>query len=375
MTMLTRVALRLATVTTLIVFSGCDDGFERAGPNEDCIEPNVDELPFDRDSIEKLVAGRHRSTLAWRGPGASRLPEDEQSDEITLDVRKSGELKWGLHCGGYVRFPVEVEVVMSEGRRATFQGQARGRKDGSQLSTDADISVADALSIPGPPVVGRGQPSYLLHSWIDEDGVRGALASQSDTAAECERARWPVERACERVSDREMPFDTTFGDFDFGDVMDQLDQLKSQELRWSAEEGDEESTTNLQITFERGRAPVCVGIEYSDGASVWYRGRALQTTLTARVTTDDGRVDAEFPVTAAVRWSKKRGVITVPGGGVGEVAHTLSISGDVTRAGTKLFRLVPEEADDPDTFQSLSMYATLGREVAQGDLFLGGSAK
>jgi len=372
MTMLTRMALGLATVTTLIAFSGCDeDGFEHAGPTVDCIEPDVDELPFDRDSIEKLVAGRHRSTLAWRGPGASRLPEDEQSEEITLDVRKSGELRWGLYCGGTVRFPVDVEVAMSGGRRATFQGQVRGRKDGAQILTDADISVADALSIPGPSVVGEGQPSYLLNSWIDEDGVRGALRSQSDTAAECERARWPVERACENVSDREMPFDTTFGDFDFGDVMGQLDQLKSQEVRWVEEEGDEESTTNLQITFERGQAPVCVGIEYSDDAFASYRGRALQTTLTARVTTDDGRVDTEIPVTASVRWSNKRGVITVPGDGVSQVEHTLVISADVTRSGTQLFHPVAEQADDPDRFQSFSMSVTLGREAAQGDVYLG----
>ena len=357
---------RLAVVSALIGLTGCDDGFEQRGPTVDCTEPNVDELPFDRDMIEELASGRHRSTLQWRGPGVDALDEPERSHDVVLDVRKTGDLKWGLHCGGYVRFPAEVEVALTGKKRATFSGEVWGRKDGAQLLTRAPIRVANELSIPGPAVLGEGSPDYSLSGWIDSTGTRGSVSSQSDTNAECERARWPVDRACQDASDREMPSDTRFGDFDFDQAIAQLGQLEPQELKWK-----DGSTTTLTLSFERGEAPICVGIEYSDGASEAYRGRQLRTSIEAHVTTEDGRIDTTIPVEIAVRWSEKRGVVTVPGDGYSEVDHTLVISAETTSLGKDLFRPFDSDPDDETTFQSLSLHVTVGEQNAGGLVFLG----
>jgi hypothetical protein len=358
---------RLAITAAFASLLGCDDdGFEEPGPNVDCIEPNVDELPFDRNSIEKLVTGDHHTTLQWRGPGVNALDESERSADVVVSVEKTGDLKWGVHCGGYVRFPVEVELAISRERHAKFKGEVHGRKEGAQLLTTARVRVAEDLSIPGPAVLGEGGPSYGLSGWIDSTGTRGSIYSQSDTNAECERARWPVDRACAETGDREMPSDTRFGDFDFDDAMTQLSRLEPQELRWK-----DGSTTTVALSFERGDAPICVGIEYSDGAFEPYRGRKLSTMLNTHVITDDGRIDTTIPVVVAAQWSEKRGVITVPGDGYTEVDHTLVVSGQVTRTGTELFRPSDTAADDAATFQSLGLHFTIGKQAVGGRVYLG----
>jgi hypothetical protein len=48
----------------------------------------------------------------------------------------------------------------------------------------------------------------------------------------------------------------------------------------------------------------------------------------------------------------------------------LTISGDVSRAGSQLFDSANEAGDDSDTFQRLGLYVTAGRKAVQGNLYL-----
>jgi hypothetical protein len=357
-------AIRFALLAASVTGWGCEDGFE--GPGEaDCSEPDVDELGFSRERIEKLGNHSYQSTLQWRGPGAADLSEDVKAEDVVLNVQKTGDTKWGLHCGGYIRFPVDVELQISKKRHAKFHGQAFGRKEGLQISTSASVRVADELVAPGPAVVGEGGPRWVLYGWVDDHGARGALASETDTAAECERARWPVDRVCDDFADREEPFDAKFGEFEFGQVMGLLEQLQSQELRWEKEQ----STTNVNLTFERSEGPLCVGIERSDEAAEPYRGHRLSTAGTARLKTDDGRIDVSMSVTFAVQWSKRRAVIKVPGDGLLEVEHTLVVQGHASRAGSSWLRGAPQE-DDANAFQSIELSISAGKNQVQGHIFL-----
>ncbi|HKU37971.1 MAG TPA: hypothetical protein VJR89_07485 [Polyangiales bacterium] len=345
--------LRNVPALALIAYLGlgCDDGFEEPGPTTDCFAPTLDELPFDRDSIEPLVDGRHESTLAWVGPGSAELADER----IVLDVRKTGDLRWGLHCGGYVRFDVDVDVELPRGRRATFGGQVFGSKDGAQLFGRAPLSAAEQLGAPEPLVVGRGSRSYWLSGWIDEHGVRGSLASSSDTAAECERARWPADRVCTELDAHDVPFETKFGQFRFADVESGFEQLQHQELVWS-----DGSTTTLEVSIEPGGAPVCVGRDRGDDIIPAYRGQTLSTTFRAHVRTSDGRVDAHLPLTAAVQWSPRTGLVTVPPQ-LDDIPHTSSLIGDGAIA----------RAAEPNTFDTVAIYVALGRDGVRGTLFLG----
>lgn len=326
------------------------------GPGSSCFEPDVDELPFDPRWIEELANGRHRSTFEWRSPGLDRTTRDDGSDErpLVFEVTQRGESGTSMRCGGVSAYTTDVKVTLEGNRSATFKGRVQGSVRGAFIGASGELSVRDALAIPGEALTGEDDPGYKVVARIDQAGIRGDLYFDAGSTGECRLATWPAGRTCS-LDDREAPADELFGDSSFaGEIAPLIERERP--LTWR-----DGSTTTIALQVEPDGSPICVGSSlYYERLEDGTRPDRLRQRVTLHVKTADERIDLRIPATVSALWEKDMGFITVDGRPYATIDHRARLDARVVG------HFDPTTPDDE--FDVLELGAAFDTEAVGGTL-------